>query len=504
MILKTHQTCPNCGHKECYSEFDDGNGYCFSQCGYIDNGSSDTHEEELKLDYQYIEYSGISRATLEFCGIMTGVMEDGAQFNRLYPYPHKVKQRILPKDFSKNSGFSNDHLFLMDKWNAGSSRTLTIVEGEDDAAAAIEMLGSSWPVVALPGASISRALMENCKEWIDQFSQIAIATDGDDAGDRAASTLETIFPNKCYRVSMTKYKDAKEYLENGEGDLFKYAWINRKKYTLPWDTNTPAQFKKVFDESVEHEYVPTGIEGYDDLGLGLFQGELTVFTAPEGIGKTETMRFLEYNLIKNHPDVPFAFCHLEETPQRSLLGLVSYHLEKNVTRKDLITDVDEVYNAIDEISRSENIHQFRIGTDESPDVLIDRIKYFANVCGCKYVFFEPLQDIMHQRENGSGTVEFLDKLSVNLSRTAAETGCGIVTIAHMNDQGSIRDSRQIQKQAAVRVDLERNPDSPHEDERNITRMYIRKNRPIGPVGPAGLLEFDINTFTLREKIYDVA
>lgn len=456
-------------------------------------------EEDLK--YEYRSFRGVSAEVAEALGITTGVDSDGNEVCRVYPYPHRPKVRRLPKDFSHNKGFTNDHLLGMDKWNAGSSKAITVVEGEDDYAAAYQMLGGRWPVVALPGASISKDLLRNVREYLDAYDNIVIATDSDEAGDRAAIVLETNFPNKCYRVSLSKYKDPMEYLENGAEKDFMYAWINRKKYVKPFDTHTPEQFIKLLHESNDKSYLPTGIEGYDEIALGLFQGELTVFTAPEGVGKTEFMRYLEYSLIANHPDVPFAYCHLEESPQRSLLGLCSYYLGKNVTRKELITDHAEVEDAIRAMMGRETIHQFKIGTDEDPDVLIERIKYYANVCGCKYVFFEPLQDIMHQRQDGKSTVEFLDQLSVKLSRTAAETGCGIVSIAHMNDQGSIRDSRQIQKQAAVRVDLERNAESPNADERNKTRLILRKNRPVGPVGPAGEMVFDLKTFTLREATY---
>ncbi len=504
--VATHQTCPSCGHHECYTVFEDGGGYCHS-CSYSPKNNNKQSREnmntetELELSYEHRAFRGVTKETAEALDILTGVLEDGEEYNRLYPYPHRPKQRVLPKDFSQNKGFTNDHLLGMDKWNAGSSKAITIVEGEDDWAAAWQMLGGRWPVVAIPGATIGRDLLKNCKSYLDSFDSIVIATDNDDAGDRAAVVIETTFPNKCYRVPLTKYKDAMEYLEEGAEKEFMYAWINRKKYVKPFDTHTPEQFIKLLHESNDKPYLPTGIEGYDEIALGLFQGELTVFTAPEGVGKTEFMRYLEYGLVANHPDVPFAYCHLEESPQRSLLGLCSYHLGKNVTRKDLIEDYDEVENAIAEMMGRETIHQFKIGTDEDPDVLIERIKYYANVCGCKYVFFEPLQDIMHQRTDGKSTVEFLDQLSVKLSRTAAETGCGIVSIAHMNDQGSIRDSRQIQKQAAVRVDLERNADSPHEDERNKTRLILRKNRPVGPVGAAGEMIFDLKTFTLREANY---
>lgn len=459
--------------------------------------------DQDELTWEHRPFRGVTKETAERLNILTGIDSEGAEVARLYPYPHKPKLRILPKDYSKNPGFSNDHLLGMDMVNAGSSKAITITEGDDDWAIVSQCLYAKgkWPVVSLPTASISKALLKKCSDFLDSFEQIIIATDNDEAGDRAATILETNFPNKCYRVPMSQFKDPMEYFEAGQGNDWFYAWLNRRKFVMPFDTSTPEQFINLFHESKDKQYVPTGIQGYDEIGLGLFQGEFTVFTAPEGVGKTEFMRMLEYGLIRDHPGLPFAFCHLEETQQRSLLGLCSYHLNKNVTRKDLIDDPSEIEKAINEMMGGENIHMFKIGTDENPDVLVERVKYYANVCDCKYIFFEPIQDIMHQRTDASSSVDFLDKLAVNLARAAAETGCGIVTIAHMNESGNVRDSRMLQKAAAVRVDLIRDVDNPDEKERNKTRLMLRKNRPVGPVGPAGEISFDPHTFTLSETVY---
>lgn len=461
----------------------------------------DTSED---LIFNHTSYRGIDKDVVELYNILTGFDKEGNQVSRVYNYPHHPKVRILPKDFSKNSGFTLTHLFGMNLWNASSSRILTITEGEDDAAAAYQILGKKYPVVSLPSATAGKSakFLKHVHDYVDSFQTIVLAFDNDEAGESAATKFAAAFPNKVYRVNMTKHKDACDYLAARDESDFLYAWINRTKYVPEWDVNTTDQFLRILDEGQDWVYVPTGIEAFDDLGLGLMQGGLTVFTAPEGIGKTEFMRMLEYQLVSEHPDIPFAYCHMEETNMRSILGLASYKLGKNVTRRSLITDMSEVKQAIAEITSKENMHQFSIGVDEDPTVLLSRIKYYATVCDCKYIFFEPIQDLAHQRPDPSETAEqFLSKVSVQLSRIASETGVGIVTIAHQNDQGEIRDCRLIGKQASVRVDLTRNILSQDEDERNTTNLTIVKNRPVGPTGFAGQLQFDIDSFTLREKVY---
>lgn len=500
----THTDCPDCGGHDCLSVWADGGTYCH-QCSKSIKGKKDKVDlitEELKLST--VAYRGISKDSAAFYGINTGFDTEGNPITRVYPYPHKPKVRILPKDFSQNKGFTNTHLFGMDKFNAGSSRVLTIVEGEDDVPAAYEMLGSKYPVVGLPGSGTVKNILKNpeCYDYIKAFTSIAICTDNDKAGSEAADILSRAFPNKCYRVNMSLFKDPMAYAEAGKGSDFLYAWINRAKYVPEWDTNTKDQFLRVLESGKDSIYVPTGIDDYDKMCLGLMQGHLTVFTAPEGIGKTEFMRMLEYQLLSQHPGLPFAFTHFEESQMRSLLGLVSYKLQKNVTRRELITDMDEVKKAIAELTEPETMHMFDVGTDEDPLVLVERIKYYANVCDCKYVFFEPIQDLAHQRSAEDGTtVQFLDKLAVQLSRVASETGIGIITVAHQNADGDIRDSKLIGKQASVRIDLTRDLMNPDPELSNTTTLTVTKNRPVGPLGYAGQLVFDSPSFTLKEKVF---
>lgn len=502
--VATHADCSTCGGHDCLTLWENGNTYCH-QCGAVTKVSTTIFEtKEEELEFKTVAYRGISKEAAEFYGILTGMDAEGNPINRVYPYPHKPKTRILPKDFSRNKGFTNNFLFGMNKFNAGSSKVLTVVEGEDDVPAAYEMLGSKFPVVGLPGAGTIKQVLKNpeCYDYLKAFASIAIATDNDKAGNETADVLARAFPNKCYRVNMTLQKDAMAYAEAGQRSDFLYAWVNRAKYVPEWDTNTTEQFLRVLEEGHDSKYVPTGIEDFDKLCLGLMQAHLTVFTAPEGIGKTELMRMLEWKMLSEYPGMPFAFSHFEESQMRSLLGLVSYKLGKNVTRRSLITDMDEVKKAIAEITESETMHMFDINTDEDPLVLIERIKYYANVCDCKYIFFEPIQDLAHQRNPEDGTtVQFLDKLAVQLSRVASETGVGIVTIAHQNSEGEIRDSKLIGKQASVRIDLTRDLMNPDPEIANTTTLTAMKNRPVGPLGYAGQLTFDSESFTLKEKMF---
>ena len=223
-----------------------------------------------------------------------------------------------------------------------------------------------------------------------------------------------------------------------------------------------------------------------------------MFKAPTGIGKTELMRFLEFNMLKQ--GIPIAAWHLEETKLRSLLGLVSYELKDNVTRRDLIDEKgveDLVVEAIKTITKDELFYQFYLEEGAGADELIDQIRYFSQACGVKYVFFEPIQDVIsgHSEESKE---QLLADLAVRLSKLAADLNVGIVSIGHTTDNGDFKYCKMIGQRASVIVNLERDKEATDYEERNTTYLRVEKNRPTGEEGMAGKMRFSSDTFTLRE------
>jgi replicative DNA helicase len=288
----------------------------------------------------------------------------------------------------------------------------------------------------------------------------------------------------------------------GKGKDYFSAWFNAKKYTPENIINSSDQFLKMYNSADDHVYVPTGISDFDDLCMGLMQGHFTLFKAQTGIGKTEFMRYLEFNILKNHPDISIAAWHMEETKLRTLLGLVSYDMKKNVTRKDLIEEEqceDAVRDSIHNLTKNERFYQFFLNDEDDPLDILGHIRYLSQACGVRYVFFEPIQDIAANMGGDESKEQFLADLSVRLSKLAAELGIGIVTIGHTNDDGAVKYCRMIEQRASVVVELQRDKMSEDIDERNTTQLLVTKNRPVGPTGYAGQLKFNPNSFTLEEK-----
>ena len=499
--IKTHADCPHCSGHECYTLWADGGFFCH-QCDAkpdkkerssgMSTEKPTTYEEKLK------PYRSIKQKAVDTYGITTSINAKGEDVRRVYPYPHKDKYRVLPKDFSKNLGFTTDHLFGMDKFNAGSSKYITIVEGEDDAPSAYQMLGHKVPVVALPGAGVTHKLLQNCHDYLDSFTSIILCVDNDAAGDKAADKIANAFPNKVYRVPLTKHNDPNDFLVAGDETDFVWAWRNAKeKYTPAGIYNTPSQFKDIIREDGINEYAPTPIDELNDKIKGLMKGHLTVITGPEGQGKTEILRWFEYNILKNS-DKKIAVLHMEESKRTCLMSYACYELGQNVRDPDHTVPLADVDKAIDGFTSDERLFLFDFNVDDDPLHILDKVRYFKEACDCDYIFIDPIQQLAYGKEKDSSEERTLSQIAVQLEKLATQLDVGVVMTTHVNDDGQIRSSRMIGKSASLRIDLKRDHLNPDADVRNTTQLSISKNRAMSQTGYGGQVKFDPNTFTLEE------
>lgn len=495
-----HQPCPHCDSSDAYSYNTDKNVYfCFS-CG----AKGKLNEKQYNLvgeggfsvdPYVPNNFRGISKKTMEKFGTYFTKDPEGNEVCH-HQYPNGTKHRTLPKSF-KVSG-KLDRFFGQDDYSGG--RYITVTEGELDRLSVIEMLGD-YPTVSVPGASPSKDFWSNARSYLANFEKIVLSVDNDQAGDALAEKFYRMFPGKTYRVSHGKYKDANDFLQNGVGPQYKDSWWNAQKIKPDNIRASVEDFLKLYHDTPDYEYFPTGIDQLDDKIMGIHKGAFTVILAPTGIGKTEFMRYIEWQALSTS-DYSIAICHLEETPLRSILGLASYALGDNVTRKDLVEEKGkekDVEAAFAVMTENEQLYQFQVKTTDTADDLVEQIRFLVEAMGVDYVFLEPLQDLISG--NTSEKESLLTDLTNKLKRLAPEVNVGIVVIAHANEDGDAKYCKSIVQGAAFELVLNRNVDSEDLYERNKTYVRVgRKNRVGGGSGPAGSLTFDVNTYTMTPDL----
>ena len=453
------------------------------------------------LEGSYEPLRGISRTTMKIYGVYTY----GDNYQE-YIYPSGgIKTRFLKvKDFRARN-LKTDEFFGQNLFNTGSYRTLIITEGELDALSAFQMMNNNpkrpqFAVVSLPSATPNKDIWVKNKEWLESFSKIVVATDNDEAGEKVAKTIQRLYPKAARRVVMDSFKDANEFLVGDAATDFVTAVNSAKTYTPSNVIATTEAFLDLLDSTKDHAFCATGIEEFDDLALGLMRNHVTLFKAATGQGKTELMRYLEYTLLTTNPDISIACTHLEETDLRSVLGLCSYQLQKNVTRLDLIEAhglKEDVRGAISDLTKEGRYIQFGVADASTVADILAQIRWLSEARGVSFVFLEPIQDLLAGASDVESKEKMLSDLAVRLTTLAAELEIGIVVVGHTNDNGQIKYARTIEQRASVVVDLSRDQLAEDPDARNTLKMVITKNRPTGATGYAGSLKFNPETFTMK-------
>jgi len=171
-VAKTHQSCPICTHNDCVTVFSNGTAWCHSHC-------IEGKDKPFKYNQETIETKAtqkiISADNSRYSfGALTDrkIAEDTARkygVKVTYNYEGKIAEHMYPfysentltatkirtvstKDFrwtgsATEAGLFGEHLFK------SGGKYLLITEGECDAMASYELMGSKWPVVSIKGGA---------------------------------------------------------------------------------------------------------------------------------------------------------------------------------------------------------------------------------------------------------------------------------------------------------------------------------------------------------------
>jgi twinkle protein len=493
-ILRSHLSCPSCPSTDAYSEYDDGHGYCFSCKSLI-------WDEPTLPEYttEFLPWRGVTRETMMFYNVPTKVNDEGRPIEIGFIYPGgSVKHRVIDeKKFYSTGSMGEETLFGMDKFQAGG-KAITITEGELDALSSFQMLGSKYPNVSIRSSSSAGKDCGKVYDYLNSFEKIYLCLDNDEAGQRATQSIARLFDfNKVYHVKLTKHKDANTYLEEGDEADFRNAWYSAKRFLPEGIYSSLSDFDRIIAEDKRKPSVSYPFPTLQDRTYGIRTGEVVLFTALEGMGKTEIIRAIEYHLLKT-TDTNIAIIHLEEDKARQIKGLAGYELGQPVHLPDSQVSDEELQKAIrNVIKRDDRVHLYSHFGSDDPNVLLGTIRFLVTVCGCKYVFFDHITMVVTGMESDDER-KTLDYLSTQLNTMAHDLDFTLFLVSHENDNGQTRGSRNISKVAHTWVRLTRDHLNPDLEVRNRTHLTLIKNRFGSHTGPSGILRFDQDTFMITE------
>ena len=513
-----HGPCEHCGSSDANSFYDDGHSYCHACQRYENEGTYKEVPTKTKVfqmktqgEVKAIVDRGISRETCENFGV-TQVSD-----KHYYPYfdesglkvAHKVRS-VVNKGFSIEGNFNKATLFGQNLFQKGG-KYITIVEGELDALASYQMTGSKWPTVSIRNGA--QAAVKDCKaqyEYLDSFETIVICFDADEPGQKAAKDVAELFGNKVKIVKHIKEcKDACDYLANGRGTEYVNQWWRAESYVPDgiiaasslWDSvSTP--------EPVAEAFYP--FKGLNELLYGLRSAELITVTAGSGLGKSQFLREILYQILQSTKwNVGGMF--LEESVRKTARSIMSLHANKKLHLPDTEVTERELKEAFDATLGTNRVFLFDHFGSLAIDNVLNRIRYMARACDCRVVFLDHISLVVSGMD-GNDERKSIDVLMTRLRTLVQETGITLICVSHLkrpntdkgHEDGSAVSLSQLRGSGAIAqlsdavITLERNSMSDDPEVRHTTKVAVAKNRYNGLTGPACSLKYDMNTGRMIE------
>lgn len=438
-------------------------------------------------------------------------------------YPYFIKGRHVGNKIRKRSeklfywqaeskeDINSVELFGQHLFPVGCAKSITLVEGELDAASAFQLVGSRYPCVSVASSGSAVKDVKRNFEYLDSFEEIVICFDKDEAkhrpdgttffpGQEAARKVAELFaPGKCRIMELQHGKDPNDYLQNGtDPKTFVNEWWRAKKFTPDGLVMGTDMWDKIMNRP-QHFQVPYPFKGLNQKTYGIRTSEYVIINAPTGVGKTSLMKAIEYGILMN-PEVVekgygVGFLHLEETDADLALGLMSVHVSKPLHLPDCPKDPDEMRKAYDEVVNTSRVVIYDHFGSNAIDAILAKVRHMAAL-GCKYIVLDHLSIVVSDQAGDER--KQLDEISTKLKTFCMEADIALIAVIHQNRAGQIRGTAGVEQLANIIFRLERDVNAADDWRRNITKVIVDKNRFCGRTGPACWLFYDEITGLLSE------
>ena len=531
-FIEYHLPCPECKSSDAVSVNEDGSAKCFSCEAFFPNYTGEkkpTNTAPLQTSktlnvnggsFGQLSDRNISVSTAKKYGVKVVYDTQGVIAQHIYPFyinneltANKIRY-VKDKRFSFEGSPTGTGLFGQNLFKEGG-KYLTITEGECDAMAAYELLGSKWAVVSIKrGASSAVKDIKENLEYVESFDNIVICFDKDSKGEEAARKVATILkPGKAKIVTLPNgYKDANDMLKQKKYEQFTRAWWDAKLYT-PSGIIRVSEKKEQFFNREKKESVPYPWQGLNKKLYGLRSGELVTLTGGTGLGKSSITRELEHWIINQTSD-NVGIIALEEDWKRTVDGVLSIEADARLYIDHIRDGIDrsileEMYDKT--FSKDRVFVHAHFGTNDI-EAIFAKLRYLIVGCDCKWVVVDHLHMLVSSLAEGDER-RAIDNIMTRLRSMVEETGAGIILVSHLrrvdgnkgHENGievslsHLRGSNSIAQLSDCVIALERNQQSDDELESRTTRLRVLKSRYTGDVGMATALVYDVDTGRLSEQ-----
>ncbi len=539
-IFLFHAPCENCGSSDGNSVYSDGHEWCF----VCEHRVPANEEREAKLStrrntggrkpmsydvwnfgdsngrYSDLTARGISKETCQKAGYWLAKVD-----NRMYQVADYrdqngsiVSQKVRDKDknFKTTGSHKSDALFLKHLWSGG--KKIVVTEGEIDALTVMELQDCKYPVVSLGhGASAAKKTCAANYEYFDQFEQIILMFDMDDAGRKAVEEAAQVLPAGKVRVAVLPCKDANECHIMGEDKAIMEQVWNANPW-VPDGVVSALSLKDRVKEAMTSEdavgLLFDGCTGLNDRTLGARGGEVIMVTSGSGMGKSTFVRQQALAWGKRMGK-RVGLAMLEESVEDTIQDMMGLNNKVRLRQSDEVKKAiaedgrfDEWY---DELFGDDTFHLYDSFAEAEADRLLAKLAYMRTGLGCDVIVLDHISIVVSASEE-SDERKMIDRLMTKLKGFAKSTGVVLVVICHLknpekgkaHEEGravsitDLRGSGALRQLSDTIIALERNQqgDMPH-----LVLVRLLKCRFTGDTGIAGYMEYNKETGWLEPSEY---
>jgi twinkle protein len=500
--------------------YSDGHGYCFACNTYFPNPKKGREVKQRKtmsnlippesLSIMAIKSRKISKETAEKYRYKVGKI-NGKRVHVADYYDQQgnlVAQHVRFVDEKKFIWLGTPkklQLFGQQLW-AEKGRKLIITEGELDALSISQIQGNKYPVVSIPsGASHAPTAIKDNIEWIESFDEVIFCFDMDEAGQTAVQKCARLLTPGKAKIMHLPLKDPNEMLMEGRTqELVSAIW--QAKVWRPDGIVNGAELWEVIKKPPEK-----GIElpypQLQEMTYGLRQGELWLFTAGSGIGKSTLVHELSYHLLMNYK-LPIGVLALEENVKKASERYLSIYLNKPIyLNRDNVTE-EEIRDAYEKVLMNGNVWFYDHFGSTEIDNLLAKIRYMIVANGVRIVILDHISIVVSGLETsdvGDSERKLIDIFMTKLRSLVQETGVTVLAVVHLKRPSTgiswnegrqvsltdLRGSGALEQLSDIVIALERNQQD--KEKANVATLRVLKNRPIGICGVADTLVYNPHT-----------
>lgn len=476
--------------------------------------------------YDGMGYRGIKSEYLKFYGHLTKKDDQGNVISRHYPETNTkgklagYKCRNHPKDFRYgNVGHTGGKNQLSGQAKfSGHNKYILIVGGEEDKVAAYQM--SEENRAGKPNVAEIHVVSPTCGEnsavkqvaanysFFDQYEQIIIGMDNDDAGRKAAMDIAAVLPKEKVKIAVWSGKDPNKMLEDGKSSTFMRDFYNAKPLIASGIAESTGLMDAVREELMRPriKLPPEWAEVERAMKGGIRQGTIVNIIGDTSVGKSTIVNRLNYFWMFNAPE-KVGVVSLEATAGQYTIDMLSLHLEKNLLwigeGEDILAyldqpEVQELYS--DLLTHESGEPRFSIldERDGSIQLLERQIEKLIHQYGCKIIVIDVLTDIL-RGANGDAQEDHM-----KFQKQIVKSGVTIINVLHtrkpVNSDGTWRKATEYDafgsstfvQSAAVNIIASRDKMNTDPIIKNLTHIDMPKCRG-GETGEIMQLIYDVET-----------